>query len=82
MVRNLRLINVDKHVAIASGEKYPALGILLSRTSVRSPEDERNLGNVGNGTPSKSKKCRYGADPPKKALGSTGAISSFDSTPS
>src|SRR5712691_132056 len=71
--------NMDKHVANASGEMYPALVILARLSTTRSLVDKRSFGSVGNGTRQSVIAWRRGADPPKNASITTGASRAFSS---
>ena len=70
----VRLFNVERHVAIACGEIWPVSGTSKSRREVRPLVVERSPGKFGDGIPIKESSLKWGAYPPKNALGRTGTV--------
>ncbi len=71
-----RLVNRERHVAIASGEMYPEGGMPESSSRTRQVADKSNFGNPENKVQSNVKDRRRGADPPRNESGMTGSVSS------
>jgi hypothetical protein len=77
IARDRSLVNMDRHVLIASGEicPLPETGKSKRWRSTRLQADERRVGRIRNQTPVKLNLWRRGADPPKDASVITNAIS-------
>ena len=67
MERYLRLGNVARQVAIASGEMYPEIGICQRVSWDKQLQDKASLANAGNPMFHKKNIRRCGADPPKNS---------------
>jgi hypothetical protein len=78
MLRVLRLVNVDRHVAIASGGMYQIFGMKLRKSVVRSVADKSSLGKDGNETPEKCRYFKRGADAFKNVPGRCNTLSIDD----
>ena len=63
MTRDSSFGNADRHVAIASGEIYPAFNIFLRQRNVRLVAVSRSRGSDGNEMFRKMRRCKHGVDP-------------------
>src|SRR5260221_4777138 len=71
MATSSSLVNVERLLAMSSGEMYQEIGIRSRRSVTRSVEYKSSFRSAGNEMPCRSSDRRLGANPPRKESGST-----------
>jgi hypothetical protein len=80
MENSLSWTNVERQVMIASGEKYPSLGISTSPKEVMVFMDRRSLGNAGKVMSNRWMTRKCGVDPLRNVLGNAHVVLSLEIT--